>query len=138
MLLERNAREVRRTEEMLLSKKLTVIAGASLILLIGLIHLVDASDSMEESSIKGLLFYANSAGAVVAAIGIWRRATWGWVLGLLIAAGAFVGYIISRTVGIFGLPPDVWLEPLGVAAMLTEALLIGLSAKVLLASAKPA
>jgi hypothetical protein len=101
-----------------------MLAGMVLILLVGLIHLIDAPDSMTESTTKGLSFYANFVGAIVAAVGIFMHRTWGWALGILVAAGAFVGYIVSRTVGIFGLPPDVWLEPIGIASLVVEALFI--------------
>ena len=38
--------------------------------MVGLIHLIDASDSMAESAAKGISFYLNAAAAVVAAVGI--------------------------------------------------------------------
>ena len=101
-----------------------MLTGVALILLVGLIHLVDAPDSMSESMMKGLSFYANFVGAIVAAFGIFLHRTWGWALGILVAAGAFVGYIVSRTVGIFGLPPDVWMEPIGIASLVVEAFFI--------------
>ena len=103
--------------------------GIALILLVGLIHLVDASGSMAESTAKGISFYLNAAAAGVAAVGIYKASMgWGWGLGALVAAGAFVGYVVSRTVGIFGLPPDVWMEPIGVLALLAEGLFVTLSA----------
>ena len=41
--------------------------------------------------------------------------------------GAFVGYVISRTVGLPGLPvEEEWLEPLGLLSLLVEALFVGL------------
>lgn len=99
--------------------------GIALILLVGLIHLVDASGSMAESAAKGISFYLNAAAACVAAVGIYRASTtWGWGLGALVAAGAFVGYVVSRTVGIFGLPPDVWMEPIGVLSLVVEGLFV--------------
>jgi uncharacterized membrane protein YfcA len=75
--------------------------GVALIVVIGLIHLIDAPDSLEESTIKGVLFLANFLGALVAAFGIYRNDSWGCALGVIIAAGAFIGYVLSRTVGIF-------------------------------------
>lgn len=103
--------------------------GIALILLVGLIHLVDASGSMTESVAKGISFYLNAAAAVVAAVGIYKaKMSWGWGLGALVAAGAFVGYAISRTVGIFGIPPDVWMEPIGVLSLVAEGLFVMLFA----------
>ena len=94
----------------------------------GLIHLVDARDAFGEATYKGLLFAANGVGAAIAAFGIWKDRREGWVLGLLIAGGAMVGYVASRTVGLPGLPaePDAWLEPLGVASLVSEGLFIAL------------
>jgi hypothetical protein len=96
------------------------------ILATGLIHVVEAPDSFAEARYKGLLFVANGVGALVAALGIYRNRQWGWVLGLLVAGGAFVGYAASRTVGLPGLPaePDAWLEPIGVASLACEGLFI--------------
>jgi hypothetical protein len=101
-----------------------MLTGVASILVVGLIHLIDAPDSMTESTTKGWFFYANFVGAIVAAVGIFLHRTRGWALGILVAAGAFIAYIISRTVGIFGLPPDVWTEPLGIASLVVEALFI--------------
>ena len=111
-----------------------MLAGMVLILLVGLIHLIDAPDSISESTMKGLSFYANFVGAIVAAFGIFLHRTWGWALGILVAAGAFVGYIVSRTVGIFGLPPDVWMEPIGIASLVVEALFIVVALRALTGS----
>jgi len=108
-----------------------MLAGVALILLVGLIHLIDAPDSMTESTTKGLSFYANFVGAIVAALGIFLHRTWGWALGIVVAAGAFVGYVVSRTVGIFGLLPDVWLEPIGIASLVVEALFIAVALRAL-------
>src|ERR1700730_15091720 len=93
----------------------------------GLIHLATARDAFGEATYKGLLFVANGVGALVAAVGVYRdRAYWGWLLGALVAGGAFLGYVHSRTVGLPGLPaePDAWLEPLGVASLVCEGLFI--------------
>src|SRR5215204_7826919 len=97
-------------------------AGASLIAAVGLIHLLEAPEELEEVTYLGLLFLANFGGAVVAAIGIVRNHRWGWGLGALVAGGTFAGYVISCTIGLPGLPVEEWLEPLGVLSLLVEAL----------------
>jgi uncharacterized membrane protein YfcA len=76
--------------------KMFLWSGIVLILITGLIHVIDAKDSFEDAVYKGWLFYANGAGALVAAYGIYHNRNWGWNLGLLIAAGSFVGYCTSR------------------------------------------
>jgi hypothetical protein len=97
-------------------------AGIVLILLVGAIHVYDAPSSFGDAQYKGVLFVANGVGALVAAIGIYRDVrSWGWNLGLLVAGGALVGYVISRTVGLPGMSPEEWLEPLGVLACVAEA-----------------
>ena len=99
------------------------IVAAVAIVATGLIHLVTARDSFGEATYKGLLFVANGVGALVAAVGVYRDRDWGWLLGALVAGGAFLGYVLSRTVGLPGLPaePDAWFEPLGVASLIAEA-----------------
>lgn len=102
-------------------------AGIALMVVVGLIHMVDAPDSFSEAAYKGVLFAANGLGAALAAFGIYQRRTWGWDLGGLVAAGAFVGYVVSRTVGLPGLGvDDAWLEPLGVLSLVVEAVFVGL------------
>ena len=111
--------------------------GIAAIVATGLIHLGDAPDAFGEATYKGLLFVANGVFALVAAVGVYRdQRAWGWSLGLLVAGGAFIGYVLSRTVGLPGLPPepDAWLEPMGVASFIAEGLFIML---VLVARLRP-
>ena len=79
-------------------------AGISLIVVVGLIHLINSPEDLEEGSYVGVLYLLNFVGALAAAVGIYREKRWGWTLGLLVAGGAFAGYVISRTVGLPGLP----------------------------------
>jgi hypothetical protein len=105
-------------------------AGIALILVTGAIHFIDAPGSFGDATYKGCLFLANGIAAVVAAVGIHRgERIWGWGLGVLVAGGALVGYVVSRTVGLPGLAPDVWLEPLGILALMVEAAFIVLYAQ---------
>jgi hypothetical protein len=101
-------------------------AGISLIVVVGLIHLINSPGDLQEGSYTGVLYLANFVGALAAAVGIYRGKGWGWALGLLVAAGAFAGYVISRTVGLPGLPVETeWLEPLGVLSLVVEGLFVG-------------
>jgi hypothetical protein len=107
-------------------------AGISLIVVVGLIHLINAPGDLEEGAYTGVLYLANFLGALAAAVGIYRGNRWGWTLGFLVAGGAFAGYVISRTVGLPGLPVETeWLEPLGVLSLLVESLFVGLYLAVL-------
>lgn len=107
--------------------------GIALIIVTGLVHFIDAPDAFEEVTYKGVLFVANGLGALVAAYGIWKNERWGWMLGLVIAAGSFAAYVASRTVGLPQLPaePDEWLEPLGVVSLVAEGLFTILAVRVL-------
>lgn len=103
--------------------KIVAWTGIVLILSIGLIHFIDTRAAFGDATYKGVLFALNGVGGLVAALGIARGArSWGWGLGLLVAGGAFVGYFLSRTVGLPLLPaePDAWLEPLGITSFLAE------------------
>ena len=114
-------------------------AGISVIIIVGLIHLIDAPGDLQEATYQGMLFLANFFGAVTAAIGIYRGHGLGWSLGVLVAGGAFVGYVVSRTVGLPGLPvEEEWLEPLGLLSVLVEALFVGLSLTIFVRPAKEA
>ena len=102
-------------------------AGISLIVIVGLIHLINSPEDLAEGSYTGLLYLANFFGAILAAIGIYRGRSWGWGLGALVSVGAFAGYVVSRTVGLPGLPvEEEWLEPLGLLSLVVEALFVGL------------
>lgn len=96
------------------------------ILVTGGIHLAEARDAFGDAAYKGLLFVSNGLGALVAAVGIVRLRRWSWWLGLAVAAGAMVAYVLSRTIGLPQLPaePDAWLEPAGVASLIAEGLFI--------------
>ena len=97
------------------------------ILTTGIIHLVEAPESFGDATYKGLLFVANGFGALVAAFGIYRdRPAIGWSLGLLVAGGALLAYVASRTIGLPGLAaePEAWLEPMGVASLICEGLFV--------------
>jgi len=97
-----------------------------LIIEVGLAHYFSADHAYEESWIEGYLFVANFLGAFLAAYGIYRRKTWGWVLGFSVAGGAMLAYIWSRTTGLPGLPAEEWLDPWGTTAFIVEGLFCSL------------
>ncbi len=127
------------TSKLRVSKVIVVLAILA-ILATGAIHAKDAPDSWNDAHYKGVLFALNGVGALIAAVGIWLGArSWGWGLGLLIAAGSLVGYIASRTIGLPGLPaePGAWLEPLGVLSLIAEGLFVALAAWALKRDTRP-
>ena len=67
----------------------------------------------------------NAVGAIIAAVGIYRGVrSWGRILGLLIAGGALIGYVISSAVGLPGLPVYKRFDPIGVLSLIIESLFI--------------
>jgi hypothetical protein len=108
------------------------IAGVVLISLVGLIHLLVTPEYYGFAAYLGLLMIANFAGSMVSAVGIYQGRVWGWWLGAVMAAGAFLAYIESRTLGLPGLPSwEPFTEPPGLLSLLLEAAFVGLAAYVL-------
>ena len=101
-------------------------AGILLIMVVGIIHLIEAPEHLEEATYVGVLFLINVLFAFVSAFGIYRGAQWGWVLGVLVAGGALVMYVVSRAVGLPGLDEDVgnWLETAGILSLIVEGLFV--------------
>jgi hypothetical protein len=101
-------------------------AGILLIVVVGIIHLIEAPEHLEEATYIGVLFLINVLFAFVSAFGIYRGAQWGWVLGVLVAGGAFVMYVVSRSFGLPGLDEDVgnWLEPAGILSLIVEGVFV--------------
>jgi len=95
-----------------------------LILEVGLLHILTAQAEYEEAAYMGYLFAANFFGSLIAALGIYHKQSWGWLLGLLISAGSIAGYIWSRTSGMPGMQVEEWLAPYGIMAMSVENIFI--------------
>lgn len=95
-----------------------------LILEIGLLHIMLAQAEYEEAAYMGYAFAAHFFGALLAALAIYHRQFWGWMLGLLIAAGSIAGYTWSRTLGMPGMNVEEWFSPYGIVAMTAEGLFL--------------
>lgn len=120
------------------TSKIVAAIAILLLLVIGSIHFIDTREAYGDAAYKGVLFFANGLGSLVAAFGIVRGArSWGWGLGLFIAASAFLGYLASRTIGLPMLPaePDAWLEPLGITSFVAEGIFSLLALRELFRSA---
>ena len=120
-------------------------AGVLLIVACGLLHLIGAPEHLQEAAYIGVLFVINAAGALVAAVGIYRDRLWGWLLGLLVAGGAFVMFMVSRLIGLPAYREHVgmWLgdsadDRLGIPSLFVEAALVAISLIVLARRAKKA
>jgi hypothetical protein len=110
-------------------------AGVLLLLACALIHLISAPDHLREATYVGVLFLANGAGALLAAFGVSRDWLWGWLLGALVAGGAFVMFLVSRLIGLPAYQEHVgmWIgesfgDRLGIPSLFVEVPLVVLSA----------
>jgi hypothetical protein len=98
----------------------------------GLINLLVTPEYYGFAVYLGLLMLANLAGSVVSAVGIYQGKEWGWWLGVVVAGGAFLAYIVSRTLGLPGLPSwEPFMEPPGLISLVVEAIFVGVAARVL-------
>jgi hypothetical protein len=105
-------------------------AGATLIFLIGGAHVLIAGEHFLAATYLGILFLANFAGAIVAAFALyWSPNRWGWLLGDAVAGGAFVGFIVSRAIGLPGFEEEVgkWFSIAGLLCLLMEGAFASLS-----------
>src|SRR5215210_2013539 len=109
-------------------QRMLKLAAIVLIVVVGLVHLVGAPPHYRWAPYLGVGFVVNLIGALVAAAGIYRDALWGWLLGALVAGGALVMYVVSRSVGLPGFEHAVgrWTGPLGVLSFVIEALFIAI------------
>ena len=104
--------------------------GAFLIATIGFIHLLQTSEMFDIAGYLGLLFLANFAGASVVAIVLARmNRVWVWLLGDLIAGGAFAGFVVSRLVGLpeYPVTEASWFNLPGFAALMVEGAFLSVS-----------
>lgn len=106
-------------------------AAITLMAIVGLIHLLEAPEYFQVATYLGVLFLANALGAAVAIGGILRDMVWGWLVGVLVAAGAIIAYVVSRAVGLPGFANAPWFESIDVLALLVEAAYVAIAVKVL-------
>lgn len=99
--------------------KTLIWTGVLLILGTGLIHLVRTPHKFEEATYVGVLFMLNAIGSAISALGIYLQRAWAWHLGALIAAGAFVSFILSRTVGLPIMGEEEW-NIIGILSLIVE------------------
>lgn len=111
------------------TEQLLTWAGACTIFFVGSIHVLISGEHFIGAPYLGALFVVCFFGSVVAALGLyWGAYRWAWLLGVLISGIAFVGFPVSRAIGLPGYPQVVgqWLSLNGLSAMLLEGLFITL------------
>lgn len=115
------------------------VIGAALAVTVAVIHVLDQGGltGLKDPTYLGYGYWALELTALVCAgLLLTRARSTGWLIALGVAAGPLVGIVISRSVGLPDATDDIgnWAEPLGVAAMLTEAALLALAVTALTAT----
>lgn len=102
--------------------------AASMAGLTGFIHLVLVPEYLEEKTYIGLLFLGAAVVCGAVAVTLWRRdEPLAWGVGALTCAGMFVGFVLSRTVGLPGFHEAEW-EISGIVSLVADAAFVVLAA----------
>jgi len=102
--------------------------GAAAMAGIAAIHLLLAPEYFGEQAYLGVLFLLGAGAGALVAMRLWRGGgTASWALGVVVAAGMGVGFVLSRTVGLPGFHEGEW-EMSGVISVLLETLFVGAAA----------
>ena len=113
--------------------------GAVGLLGIALIHVIDLPGKLEETPYLGVGYGLLVVAALLLAEALRRRGDRVvWFATALLAASTVLGYVLSRTTGLPGATDDIgnWLEPLGVASLFVEGVVVLLAGTALAASAR--
>jgi hypothetical protein len=117
----------RTTDDRIPTEHLARVIGALGLAGIALIHILDLPGTLEETPLIGYGYFVLIAAALASAVAlITRSEMWVWAVADLIAAGAIVAYVLSRTTGLPTDNLDVgnWCCSLGIAALTTLVVLL--------------
>ena len=109
-------------------------AGAIGLMAVGLIHVLEIQGQLSGAAWLTVGFVLLAASAPV--VGLWllaRPSSVAWQIGVLVCLGAAGGYILTRSIAVPGDTGDRgnWLEPLGVAALFIEGIVVILTVLVI-------
>jgi hypothetical protein len=94
---------------------------------VALIHLLELQGKIEEVPYLGIAYIGLILGCIVAAAMLVHQNTRrAWMLAGGIALATLIGYSLTRTVGLPQSKDDIgnWLEPMGLASLFVEALVV--------------
>ncbi|MEV6943047.1 hypothetical protein AB0N07_13815 [Streptomyces sp. NPDC051172] len=94
---------------------------------IALIHLLDLPGKLKETPYLGAAYILLIIASVAVAEYLMRRHDRrAWLAATALAAAVLLGYVVNRSVGLPGAMDDIgnWLEPLGLASMFVEAVVV--------------
>src|SRR3954452_16640076 len=97
---------------------------------IALIHLLDSIGKFTETPYIAWMYVALMIGSLVVAAGlVHSRDRRLWLASAVLAAGAIVGYVLSRTTGLPNATGDIgnWTEPLGLASLFVEGSVVAIA-----------
>jgi hypothetical protein len=98
---------------------------------IALIHVLDLPGKLEEVPYLGAAYIGLVvASLVVAEMLVRKDDRRAWAMSAAVAASVIVGFVVDRTTGMPGAMDDIgnWLEPLGVASLFVEGVVLAVSA----------
>jgi hypothetical protein len=98
---------------------------------VALIHLLELQGKLQEVPYLGVGYIALIVTAVLAGtLLVHSNSRVGWTLAGGAALGTIVGFILTRTVGLPQSTDDIgnWLEPMGLASLFVEAIVVGVAA----------
>ena len=107
---------------------------------VALIHVLQLPDAFSETFYLGLLFAGAAVASLLVATALTRATGRGvWTAAVALPALILLGYLLSRTTGLPGATDDVgeWDEPLGLASLVAETLVVCVGAAVLSAGRAP-
>lgn len=96
-------------------------AASVAIAAVGVIHLALSGDYLDEATYLGVLFIVGGLTLVYVAVRLWfSRDFVAWSVGGVAAVCMFIGFILSRTVGLPSFHESEW-EPSGIVTLVLEA-----------------
>jgi hypothetical protein len=110
------------------------IVGIAALGAIALIHVLQSPFAFDDALYLGILFVLAIVGAVVLAAALTRTSDIRvWAAAAALPALLLIGYVLSRTSGLPSFTEDVgeWTEPLGLASLVAEGLLVCVAGSVL-------
>jgi hypothetical protein len=94
---------------------------------IALVHVLDLPGKLEEVPYLGVAYLGLIAASLLVAEALVRRDDRrAWALSAGLSASVILGFVVDRTVGMPGAMDDIgnWLEPLGVASLFVEGVVL--------------
>ncbi|MBV8932895.1 MAG: hypothetical protein JOZ47_00225 [Kutzneria sp.] len=119
------------------------VTGALLCLIVAGIHVIDQGGFPGDKGpdYVAIGYYVLEGVAILTAIALAADlARLGWFVAIGVALGPLVGYVLSRGPGLPGYTDDIgnWTEPLGLASLLVEAMLLVLASMMFVRSLRRA